>query len=489
MGTRDPACPALSEGTLRAVLDALPLAVVVIDGDARAVYRNPLAERLLGDALELGQTVRWCATDSPPGGPGGAGENGVGDFEWGSADATAAIIPSAAGGMLRPMTIALPGGEGLALVVLTAVSSAEKSYLDGDTAERLREVEALARLGSWSWDLDADVVSWSDESYRLFGLAPHAVPVNYQDIRRQMHPDNRAQSEEAIDRCRRTGEGFAYTRRLVLVDGSVRWHQGRAQAVTADGRTVRMFGTVQDVTERVLTEQTLGESLERGRELAEENERMRAEIETQLEEARASRARMVRAADNARRRLERDLHDGAQQRLTTLGLILRSAQAQLDAGADPALQRALDEAIAELKAGLSELRALARGLHPTLLTDEGLLPAVRALSGRSRVPVKLLGPPLGRLPRAVETAAYFVVAEALTNVAKHAATASVLVTVEFADGTLIVEVTDDGSGGATIDAGSGLRGLSDRIAALDGRVQLDSPIGRGTRLRAELPCA
>jgi PAS domain-containing protein len=174
MGTRDPASLVLSEGTLRAVLDALPLAVVVIDGDARAVYRNPLAERLIGDALELGQTVRWCATDSRPGGPGGAGENGVGDFEWGSADATAAIIPSAAGGMLRPMTIALPGREGLALVVLTAVSSAEKSYLDGDTAERLREVEALARLGSWSWDLDADVVSWSDESYRLFGLAPRA---------------------------------------------------------------------------------------------------------------------------------------------------------------------------------------------------------------------------------------------------------------------------------------------------------------------------
>jgi PAS domain S-box-containing protein len=486
MGTRNPASPALSEGTLRAVLDALPLAVVVIDGDGRAVYRNPLAERLLGDALELGQTVRWGATE---GRPGGAGENGVGDFEWGSADATAASIPSAAGGMLRPMTIALPGGEGVALVVLTAVSSAEKSYLDGDTAERLREVEALARLGSWSWDLEADVMSWSDESYRLFGLAPHAVPVNYEDIRLQMHPDNRAQSEQAIDRCRRTGEGFAYTRRVVLADGSVRWHQGRAQAVMADGRTVRMFGTVQDVTERVLTEQTLGESLERGRELAEENETLRAEIETQLEETRASRARMVRAADDARRRLERDLHDGAQQRLTTLGLILRSAQAHLDAGADPALQRALDEAIAELKAGLSELRALARGLHPTILTDEGLLPALRALTGRSPVPVKLLGPPLGRLPRAVETAAYFVVAEALTNVAKHAATASVLVTVELADGTLIVEITDDGSGGATIDAGSGLRGLSDRIAALDGRVQLESSIGRGTRLRAELPCA
>src|SRR5205823_4232888 len=154
------------------------------------------------------------------------------------------------------------------------------------------------------------------------------------------------------------------------------------------------------------------ESVERARELAEENNALRLEIEAQLEEVQASRARIVRAADYARRRLERDLHDGAQQRLTTLGLILRSAQAQVDADADPALAGAIDEAIAELKAGLSELRDLARGLHPVLLTDEGLVPALRALAGRSPLPVKLRAPELERLPGAVETAAYFVVAEA-----------------------------------------------------------------------------
>jgi PAS domain S-box-containing protein len=281
--------------------------------------------------------------------------------------------------MLRPMTVALPGGEGLELVVLTALSAEDESGLEGNPAERLRQVEAIAQLGSWSWDLEADVMTWSDESYRLFGLTPGAVPVGYEDIRRRMHPENRAQSEEIIERCRRTGEGFAYTRRVVLPDGSVRWHHGRAQAVIAHGRVVRMFGTVQDVTDRVQAEQALRESVQRARELAEENEALRSEIKAQLEEQ-ASRARIVRATDYARCRLERDLHDGAQQRLTTVGLILRSARGQLDADVEPALASALDEAIAELKEGLSELRDLARGLHPAILRGPG-----RRSRGRRRV--------------------------------------------------------------------------------------------------------
>jgi PAS domain S-box-containing protein len=375
------------------------------------------------------------------------------------------------------------------VVVLTAVSSAEQPDLESDPAERLRHVEAIAQLGSWSWDLEADVMTWSDESYRLFGLTPQAVPGSYEDIRGRMHPENRGQSEEIIERCRRTGEGFSYTRRVVLPDGSVRWHQGRVQAVIEDGRVVRMFGTVQDVTDRVQADRALRESVERARGLAEENQALRSEIEAQLEEVQASRARIVRAADYARRRLERDLHDGAQQRLTTLGLILRSARAQVDADTDPALACAIDDAIAELKAGLSELRDLARGLHPTLLTDEGLVPALRALAARSPLPVELHAPPLERLPGAVETAAYFVVAEALTNIAKHATAASAGVHVERRDRTLIVEITDDGSGGAALEAGEGLLGLSDRVAALGGRTELDSPVGGGTRLRAELPCA
>jgi PAS domain S-box-containing protein len=206
-------------------------------------------------------------------------------------------------------------------------------------------------------------------------------------------------------------------------------------------------------------------------------------------ELRQSRARIVQAADDARRRIERDLHDGAQQRLTTVALMLRAAQGQLDAAASPALADALAQAVDELKAGLAELRALARGLHPAILTDEGLVPALQALAGRAPGRVKLRAEAIGRLPGAVETAAYFVVSEALTNVAKYAADAAARVTVERHDGTLTVEVADDGPGGATVDAGSGLRGLSDRVAALDGRLELHSPPRAGTRVRCELPCA
>lgn len=212
------------------------------------------------------------------------------------------------------------------------------------------------------------------------------------------------------------------------------------------------------------------------------------QIEALLGEVHASRARIVQAADDARRQLERDLHDGAQQRLTTVGLILRSAQAKPGAQGDPELTRVLDQAIEELRAGLAELRALARGIHPTLLSDEGLVPALRALTGRVPVRVELVAPALDRLSGPVETAAYFVVSEALTNVIKHANASRAQVTLERADGVLIVEVADDGYGGAAIDDGSGLRGLSDRVAALDGRLALDSPIRGGTRLRCELPC-
>jgi signal transduction histidine kinase len=227
---------------------------------------------------------------------------------------------------------------------------------------------------------------------------------------------------------------------------------------------------------------------DRVREQVQQIEALRAEVESQLHEVRASRSRIVQAADDARRRLERDLHDGAQQRLTTVGLILRSAQAKPGARADPELTGVLARAIEELQAGLRELRALARGLHPAILSEEGLVPALRALTSRSPVTVKLVAPALDRLPGPVETAAYFVVSEALTNVVKHANASRAQVTVERNDAVLIVEVADDGSGGAAIDAGSGLRGLLDRIAALEGRLALDSPTRGGTRVRCELPC-
>jgi PAS domain S-box-containing protein len=205
------------------------------------------------------------------------------------------------------------------------------------------------------------------------------------------------------------------------------------------------------------------------------------------EELTASRARIVQAGDAARRRLERNLHDGAQQRLVTLSLTLRLAQAKLHDDT-AAAQELLEASSEELASALEELRELARGLHPAILSDRGLEAALEALATRTPVPVELDHVPAGRLPPPVEAAAYYVVAESLTNVAKYADASSARVKVEQHDGYAIVEVEDDGVGGVDITRGSGLRGLADRVEALDGRLTVSSEVGRGTRVRAEIPC-
>ncbi|HEX5617924.1 MAG TPA: sensor histidine kinase [Solirubrobacteraceae bacterium] len=210
-----------------------------------------------------------------------------------------------------------------------------------------------------------------------------------------------------------------------------------------------------------------------------------AELRESLVELRASRARIVEAADAERRRLERDLHDGAQSRLVALALLLRSARNRADA--DPALAATLDQAQEELQTSLAELRELARGIHPAVLSQRGLEPALEALATRAPVPVTLDVDVGGRLPSAHETAAYFVVSEALVNVAKYARASHATVAVRRVNGHVSVEVVDDGVGGADPAGGSGLRGLADRVAALDGTLALDSPAGRGTRLQADLP--
>jgi signal transduction histidine kinase len=219
--------------------------------------------------------------------------------------------------------------------------------------------------------------------------------------------------------------------------------------------------------------------------LALQNERLEAELHVQLDRVRDSRARLVAAGDAERRRLERDLHDGAQQRFVALALRLRLARAQLDDDAPPAAL--LDGAIDELAVGLKELRELARGIHPAILTDQGLDAALRGLIARAPVPVSVVALPQDRLPASVETAAYFVIAEALTNVARYAQATAVTVSITRDDGHALVEVRDDGVGGADPTSGSGLRGLSERIAALDGELRVDSPAGRGTALCARLP--
>jgi len=200
-----------------------------------------------------------------------------------------------------------------------------------------------------------------------------------------------------------------------------------------------------------------------------------------------SRARIVAAADDARRRIERDLHDGAQQRLVSLALQLSAVQAALP----PEDAVRLDRAVSEAAAAAEELQEIARGIHPAVLADGGLRPAVRALARRSSVPVDLTLRVPERLPEHVEVSAYYVIAEALTNAAKHARASAVTVTVEAdaAGAVLSAEIRDDGVGGADFLRGTGLVGLKDRAEALGGQIYLDSAPGTGTSLRVELPLA
>ncbi|HZC14678.1 MAG TPA: histidine kinase [Thermoleophilaceae bacterium] len=220
--------------------------------------------------------------------------------------------------------------------------------------------------------------------------------------------------------------------------------------------------------------------------VAVENVRLDAELQARLDELRESRARIVQAGYAERRRVERDLHDGAQQRLIALALGLRRARSALDR--DPAAAAELLEAASgELEEATEELRELARGIHPPVLTDRGLVPALEALANRAPVPVRVGAPDAARAPDAVEAAAYYVVSEALTNVARHARAEQAVVRVARSDGLLRVEIEDDGVGGADLGGGSGLRGLADRVGALDGTLDVESGNGRGTVVRATLP--
>ena len=216
-----------------------------------------------------------------------------------------------------------------------------------------------------------------------------------------------------------------------------------------------------------------------------ENERLDAELRARLEDLRASRARIVEAGYRERRRVERDLHDGAQQRLLALGLNLKLARSRLEENPAEAAEL-LDEATAELEQATAELRELARGIHPGLLTDRGLVPALEALASRAPVPVALTAEVDQRPAAGVEAATYFLVSEALANVAKHARAGRASVSVIQGNGSLTVEVVDDGRGGADPD-GSGLRGLADRVAALDGSFSVADHDSGGTVVRASIP--
>jgi signal transduction histidine kinase len=210
------------------------------------------------------------------------------------------------------------------------------------------------------------------------------------------------------------------------------------------------------------------------------------DLRERVEGLRDASARILTAADDERRRIERDLHDGAQQRLVALNVLLGVVESKIESdpkAATPLVARARQEAQAAVK----ELRELARGIHPALLADRGLTAALEALAQRAPFPVTVSGVPARRLPAAVEATAYFITAEALTNVAKYAAATKASVVLSEDRGRLRVTVSDDGIGGADPKLGTGLRGLRDRVAALDGRFEVSSPRGQGTVIVAELP--
>jgi len=266
-------------------------------------------------------------------------------------------------------------------------------------------------------------------------------------------------------------------------------------AATVPGRTVTPVGDpaipavllVHDTS--LNDEPRLLEAVRAAVALAVESSKLRAELHHQLAEVRASRARLVEAGDAARR-LERDLHDGAQQRLIAAGLALRAARIRHglnpgDADADRLLQAAEEE----LRSAIADLRELARGIHPAVLTEQGLRAAVEQLVGRQRYPINVHCGKMSPLPAQAEATAYFVVCEALTNVDKHAAATRADLTIAFDRGSLQVVVSDDGVGGAVPSPGSGLAGLADRVAAANGTIDVRSPAGGGTTLTVVLPCS
>jgi signal transduction histidine kinase len=220
--------------------------------------------------------------------------------------------------------------------------------------------------------------------------------------------------------------------------------------------------------------------------IALENERLQADLRSRLEELRESRLRVIEAADAERRRLERNLHDGAQQGLATLAVELAMLDELLES--HPEARELLEKAQDDLAESLEELRELARGIHPAVLTDHGLAVALDALAERTALPIRLEVALEERLPEPIEVAGYYVIAECLANVAKYAHASEASVTVSRSHDEVVITVTDNGVGGASRDQGSGLRGLADRVEALGGTIGVSSPVGRGTRVTAQIPC-
>ena len=264
---------------------------------------------------------------------------------------------------------------------------------------------------------------------------------------------------------------------------------GRPSQLPEDGRAVMKLEDIAAIVHDPELDPGLVEAAGAAARLALHNARLQADVRAQLDKVQESRRRIVTAGDEQRRRIERDLHDGAQQRLVALALELRLAQRQLGTDLDPELERILVEAVDELQLAVEELRELARGVHPEVLTAEGLAGALDSLDGRTPVPVRIESAPEERLPPEIEAAAYFVACEAIANAVKHAQATRIRVNAARSNGRFVIVVEDDGIGGARENGGSGLRGLVDRVEAHGGTLRVESEPGQGTRVIGELPCA
>ena len=329
---------------------------------------------------------------------------------------------------------------------------------------RLRAVLAAALDCIVAMDAEGHVLEWNPAAERTFGWsAAEAIGREMADL--IVPPALRERHRAGLARFVAGGDPVLLDQRIEIAavrrDGQEIPVELTITAIEAEASGTPVFlGYLRDISARIGAE----------------------------EELRASRARIVAAGYDARRRIERDLHDGAQQHLVGLALTLRLARGKVEANPGLAAEL-LDEAIEDLATATHELRELARGIHPAVLTEGGLEPALTSLSGRVPVPVTLERLPQERLPAPVEATAYFVAAEALTNVARYAEATRAYVDVRREGDCLQVEVRDDGRGGADPAKGSGLRGLADRVTAFGGRFSVSSPVGAGTILRAELPCA
>ena len=337
--------------------------------------------------------------------------------------------------------------------------------------ERLQALIDSSPLALVEFGLDTRVRLWNPAAERIFGwsgeemLGRAGLPM--------APPSKRAESETLFARVRAGESVNDYETVRQRKDGTLVAVSIAAAPIKDEaGRVIGNMVAYTDITERKAQEADI--------------HRLNDELHARLEELAASRARIVTAGDVERRRLERNLHDGAQQRLVTLSLSLRLMLAQLES--DPTAARAtLSGSVDELALALDELRELARGLHPAVLTDRGLRAAIDVLASRAPIPVEIVHVPDERLPEAVEAGAYYLIAEALTNVTKYAQASTACIRVAANGETVVVEVSDDGVGGADAAAGSGLRGLADRVEALGGSLDVVSPAGGGTALCARIP--